>query len=220
MPLLYALVARGTIVLAEYSVAAGNASTVARRILEKLPPGADTRVSYTQDRHVFHVLRAEGLTYLAMADAQFGRRLPYAFLEDAAARFAKSYPRTAHTALAYAMNDEFARVLAQQMEYFSTNPGADAINRVKGEITEVKQVMVESIEKVLERGDRLELLVDKTAGLQDSTFRFKKQARALKRALWYKNAKLLAAMTAGILALLYLIVAAGCGGMTLPRCRS
>jgi hypothetical protein len=52
-------------------------------------------------------------------------------------RFMKTYGRVAFTALAYAMNDEFSRVLHQQMEYFSSKPNADAINRVKGEISEV-----------------------------------------------------------------------------------
>lgn len=52
-------------------------------------------------------------------------------------RFVKTYGRGALTALAYAYNDEFSRVLHQQMEYFSSNPNADTINRVKGEIAEV-----------------------------------------------------------------------------------
>lgn len=51
--------------------------------------------------------------------------------------------------------------------------------------------MVENIDKVLERGDRIELLVDKTSTIQDNTFRFKKQSRQLKQAMWMKNAKLL-----------------------------
>lgn len=51
--------------------------------------------------------------------------------------------------------------------------------------------MVENIEKILERGDRLELLVDKTATMQDSAFHFKKQSKRLHRALWMKNVKLL-----------------------------
>lgn len=64
-------------------------------------------------------------------------RIPFAYLEDIHMRFMKNYGKVANTALAYAMNDEFSRVLHQQMEYFSTNKQADAINRVKGEIAEV-----------------------------------------------------------------------------------
>lgn len=52
-------------------------------------------------------------------------------------RFMKNYGRFAHAAPAYAMNDEFSRVLHQQMEFFSSNPSADTLNRVRGEISEV-----------------------------------------------------------------------------------
>lgn len=51
--------------------------------------------------------------------------------------------------------------------------------------------MVDNIEKILERGDKIELLVDKTATMQDSSFHFRKQSKRLRRALWMKNAKLL-----------------------------
>ncbi|CAI7857185.1 unnamed protein product, partial [Closterium sp. NIES-54] len=200
MPLLYTIVSRGTTVLAEFSVAAGNANAVARRILEKLPVDGDARVSYTHDRHVFHILRADGLVFLCMADAPFGRRVPFAYLEDVHMRFMKTYGRVAATALAYAMNDEFSRVLAAQMEFFSSNPNSDTISRVKNEISEVKSVMVENIDMVLDRGNRIELLVDKTATLQDNTFRFKKQARTLKRALWWKNTKLISFLGQNVVA--------------------
>lgn len=80
--------------------------------------------------------------------------------------------------------------------------------------------MVENIEKILERGDRIELLVDKTATMQDGAFHFRKQSKRLRRALWMKNAKLLALLTGLIVLLLYIIIAAACGGITLPSCRS
>lgn len=51
----------------------------------------------------------------------------------------KIYGKVAHFSLAYAMNDEFSRVLHQQMEYFSRNPSADTLNRVQGEVSEVFQ---------------------------------------------------------------------------------
>ena len=61
----------------------------------------------------------------------------------------------------------------------------------KNLLNQVRAVMVENIDKVLERGDRIELLVDKTSTIQDNTFRFKKQSRRLRQAMWMKNAKLL-----------------------------
>ncbi|KAH9659835.1 Vesicle-associated membrane protein 714 [Citrus sinensis] len=188
MAILYALVARGTVVLAEFSAVTGNTGAVARRIIEKLPAESDSRVCFSQDRYIFHILRSDGLTFLCMANDTFGRRIPFSYLEDIQMRFMKNYGRVAHYAPAYAMNDEFSRVLHQQMEFFSSNPSADTLNRVRGEI---RTIMVENIEKILERGDRIELLVDKTATMQDGAFHFRKQSKRLRRALWMKNAKLL-----------------------------
>eukprot|EP01018_Ginkgo_biloba_P012171 Gb_17238 [translate_table: standard] len=72
MAILYAVVARGTVVLAEFSAVSGNAGAVARRIMEKLPPQGDNRLCYSQDRHIFHILKADGLTFLCMANDTFG----------------------------------------------------------------------------------------------------------------------------------------------------
>ncbi|MBA0786099.1 hypothetical protein Gotri_025740, partial [Gossypium trilobum] len=227
MAILYAVVARGTVVLAEFSAVTGNTGAVARRILEKLPQEADSRLCLSQDRYIFHILRSDGLTFLCMANDTFGRRVPFSYLEDIHMRFMKNYGRVARYAPAYAMNDEFSRVLHQQMEFFSSSPSADTLNRVRGEVGEasilhwlefhfllsfflpwtckcvywlqidllfilslIRSIMVENIEKILERGDRIELLVDKTATMQDGAFHFKKQSKRLRQALWMKNAKL------------------------------
>ncbi|XP_078434200.1 vesicle-associated membrane protein 714 [Wolffia australiana] len=220
MAILYALVARGTVVLAEFSAVTGNTGAVARRILEKLPPDADSRLCFSQERFIFHVLRLDGITFLCMANDTFGRRVPFSYLEEIHMRFMKNYGRVAHSALAYSMNDEFSRVLHQQMEHFSSNPSADSLNRVRNEVSEIRTIMVENVDKILARGERIELLVDKTATMQNSSFHFRKQSRRLHRALWMKNAKLLAMLTCAMLLLLYIIIAACCGGITLPSCRS
>lgn len=54
----------------------------------------------------------------------------------------------------------------------------------------VRDVMIENIDKVLERGERLELLLDKTANMQGNSIRFKKQSRRYRNALWWQNVKL------------------------------
>ncbi|CAN7038207.1 hypothetical protein IGI04_005188 [Brassica rapa subsp. trilocularis] len=221
MAIIYAVVARGTVVLTEFSAVTGNTGAVVRRILEKLSPEtADERLCFSQDRYIFHILRSDGLTFLCMANDTFGRRLPFSYLEKIHMRFMKNYGGVAHSAPAYAMNDEFSRVLHQQMEFFSSNPSVHTLNRVRGEVSEIRSVMVDNIEKIMERGDRIELLVDKTATMQDSAFHFRKQSKRLRRALWMKNAKLLVMLTCVIVLVLYLIIASFCGGITLPSCRS
>ena len=74
MAILYALVARGSVVLAEFSGTSTNAITIARQILEKIPGTNDMNVSYSQDRYIFHVKRTDGLTVLCMADDTAGSK--------------------------------------------------------------------------------------------------------------------------------------------------
>nr|GMC47095.1 vesicle-associated membrane protein 711 [Ipomoea batatas]GMC53188.1 vesicle-associated membrane protein 711 [Ipomoea batatas] len=218
MAILFALVARGSVVLAEYSATPTNASAIARQILEKTHGDSDSNVSYSQDRYIFHVKRTDGLTVLCMADDVAGRRIPFAFLEDIHQRFVRTYGRAVLSAQAYAMNDEFSRVLSQQMEYYSNDPNADRINRLKGEMSQVRNVMIENIDKVLDRGDRLELLVDKTATMQGNTLRFRKQARRFRSTVWWRNVKLIIALIVLLLVIVYAVLAFVCHGITLPSC--
>ncbi|PPD71816.1 hypothetical protein GOBAR_DD31297 [Gossypium barbadense] len=186
MAILYALVARGSVMLAEFTAASTNASAIDE---------ANSRQD-TGD---------EG-------------RIPFAFLEDIHQRFVRTYGRAIFSALPYGMNDEFSRVLSQQMEYYSSDPNADRINRLKGEMGQVRNVMIENIDKVLERGDRLELLVDKTANMQGNTFRFRKQTRRLRNTVWWRNVKLTGALIILILIIIYVVLAFVCHGITLPTC--
>ncbi|KAL6750848.1 R-SNARE protein, VAMP71-family [Haematococcus lacustris] len=213
--LLYAVVARGTVTLAEHSNVAGNANLIAVRILEKLGP-EDTRVSYSQERHMFHVLVQDGLTCMVMAEESSGRRIPFAFLDDIRARFYASYGN-AREALAYEYSTDFGPVLAERMAFFGNDPAADTITRVKGELLEVKNIMIENIEKVLERGEKLDLLVDKTDNLQETAFTFRREARRMRRTMWWRNVKLWFAIGAFLLLLLYTVLAMTCGP-TLSHC--
>lgn len=50
-----------------------------------------------------------------MADEQFGRRIPFSFLDNIKNRFVSTYGNYCKTAVAYAFNAEFSRVLQVQM---------------------------------------------------------------------------------------------------------
>ena len=216
--IIYALVARGTCVLAEFTTTSGNFTTVTRRILEKIPR-EDAKMSYVYDSHVFHYVVAHGITYMCMADTDFGRGVPFAFLDDITRRWSTTYGERGQTALAYGMNEDFSRVLQKQMDYFSRDPNADRMARVQGEIDEVRSVMVHNIERVLERGEKIELLVDKTERLDQQAFKFKRQSQALKRSMWCKNAKV-TALIVFVVALVVLFITLGVCGADFGKCRA
>jgi len=133
----------------------------------------------------------ELMSFLADVFLAVNRRVAFSFLEDVKKRFQESHADKARTALAYAMNDEFSRVLSKQMEYYSQNGAQDKVDKVKEQMDDVKNVMVDNIEKVLKRGEKIELLVDKTDNLNQQSIRFKKHSTQLKQAMWWQNAKLM-----------------------------
>jgi len=222
MPLIYSLIARGTTILAEYNIpsVSGNFALVTRRILEKIPANQNSKMSYMYDRHIFHYMVDDGLVYMTMADEAFGRRLPFAFLEDIKNRFKAAYGDRGKTAPEGAMKEDFSRVLQTQMDYFSNNPNADMMRKVKGDIDQLTNVLVQNIEKVLERGEHIELLVDRTEALNNTSIQFKQSATGLKRALWWKNVKLILIIIALVALLAFIITLFACGGFTFSRCRS
>ncbi|CAI0389181.1 unnamed protein product [Linum tenue] len=221
MGILYGMVARGRVVLAEFSAAQTNAGQIARQVLDKLPQGNDDiNSSYSHDRYVFHVKRTDGVAVLCMADDASERRMPFAFLEDIHGQFVRTYGRAISSAAAYAMNDEFSRVLSREMERYSNDPRADRLDRIRGEMHEVGQmriVMINNIEKVLERGDRLAVLVDKTAAMQGNSIRFRRQSRRYRNAMWWRNVKLSLMLLVFIFLLVaYIVFSLVCNGSISP----
>lgn len=212
------MVARGSVVLAEYSSTRSNASAVARQILEKLHNIGESRISYSQGHFIFHAARANGLTFLCMASDTFGRHIPFAFLEDVHSRFNRAFGWLSHTALAYSMNDEFSRVLSHQMDYYSSNPDADSINRLKADINQVQNVVIENIDKVMERGDRIEVVVDKSSKRRNNAVGFRRKTRQFCNSMFWRNFKLVTSLIILVLLVVYIMLAVYCHGATLPTC--
>eukprot|EP00301_Raphidiophrys_heterophryoidea_P000357 c10179_g1_i1.p1 GENE.c10179_g1_i1~~c10179_g1_i1.p1 ORF type:complete len:251 (+),score=71.39 c10179_g1_i1:103-753(+) len=216
MPIVYAVVSRGATVLAEFAATSGNFVIVTRRILEKIAP-KDGKMSYEYDSYLFHYIVEQGLIYLCIAEKQFSRRSCFMFLEDIKQRFVKQYSESARNSLAYGMNEEFSRVLQKQMDYYSTF-SHDRVMQVKEEIDEVKGIMVSNIEKVMDRGEKIDLLVGKTENLNQQAFRFKKESKSLHRALWLKNIKMNMLIFLLVIVILMAIVMGVCG-VTFKHCK-
>jgi len=211
MPIIYSIVARENTVLAEHAAATGNFISVSRLILDKIAATTSGRMSYAYDRHYFHYLASDGLIFLCMSDEQFPRRIAFAFLEDIRTRFLAVYKSTYKAAIAFAMNEEFSRVLKRQMEYFSYDPSVDKITQVQKKVDETKKVMVENIERVLDRGEKIELLVTRTEQLQDQSYKFQEGSRSLKWSFCYTNFKLWIALILVVVVLIWLVSSFICG---------
>ena len=159
MTILYSLVARGKTVLSEFTFTSGNFPTITRLLLAKIDCGRDGKVSYVYDQYVFHYLCDDGILYLCMCDddQHQKRRIPFAFLDDIKQRFLDAHGDERHTAIAFAMNHEFSRVLRRQMDVFNGPLATESqFSDVRGKLDDVKDVahVVEDVGRARSRPGR------------------------------------------------------------------
>jgi len=219
--IIYSCIARlstSPIILCEHSNASGNFISVSRHLLAKLPSGQSDseKMSYSYERHFFHYMRVGDLVILALADGNFPRRIAFAFLKDIHDRFKDEYGGNWQTGMAFEFN-EFSRVLSRQAEFFSHDERADKLSAMKVKLDETKDIMVRNIDSLLDRGEKLEDIVQKTEMMQTDSFQFQKSSKTLKWTMIRKNIILLCVILLIIFVAIVLIVWIGCG-LTFQRC--
>jgi vesicle-associated membrane protein 7 len=52
--------------------------------------------------------------------------------------------------------------------------------------------MTQNIEEILHRGERIELLMDRTGEAANQSLAFRRRAKGLRRQMWWKNVKVMA----------------------------
>jgi len=238
-PLLYALIARGTTILARQAACSGNFSEVTEQVLSKIPP-EDNKKTYSHLEFYFHYICENRIVYMLITHGDFERSKAFAFLTEIKKRFLIQYGERVYTALPYAMNSDFSSTLTAQMRFYSessspshatgnrsvaNNLGVPSVSgpsskvtQVQDQVDELKGIMVENIDQITARGERLELLINRTDNLQANAVTFKRTSRNLERSMCMKNAKLSIIIAVVAVIIVYFIVSACCGGLGWSKC--
>ncbi|KAB5589483.1 Vesicle-associated membrane protein 7B [Ceratobasidium theobromae] len=91
-------------------------------------------------------------------------------------------------ATAYGSEDGFSG----QIGKYNTAPPVDALNQAQQELAQVKDIMVHNVEQILSRGERIELLVDKTDNMATQSHAFRRGARTIRRQQFWRNQRIVA----------------------------
>ena len=117
-----------------------------------------------------------------MADETTERKVAYAFLSEVKKVFYNTFSMLdIQNARSYEL--EFAEQLKKKMEFFNENPtGFDnKSEEVIRDLQEVKNVMIENMEKLLERDFKIEVVLAKARDLNQYSITYKKRARSYNR---------------------------------------
>ncbi|KAL3411776.1 synaptobrevin-domain-containing protein [Aspergillus fumigatus] len=233
-------IAHRTTILAEHlspGTSSTAASSLASIILPKITHDKPQKLTYTHERLFIHYIadspsgssddagRQEPnsyapLSYIVVATAEQGRRIPFAFLLEMKRKFLSTYPpsSTDFSSLPAYGCAAFNSELRSLLQTYNTAPPSDSLASARREIDSVRDIMTENIERVLERGERIDLLVDKTDRLGGSAHDFRVRSRGLRRRMWWKNIKLMVLLAVVVVFLIYLFVGMGCGLPAWGKC--
>ncbi|KAA1129498.1 hypothetical protein PGTUg99_016262 [Puccinia graminis f. sp. tritici] len=79
--------------------------------------------------------------------------------------------------------------------------------------------MIKNVGEILNRGERIELLLDKTDNLSAQSSAFRKRSQVLRRKMWWKNTRMIALSAIVVLMVIYILLAQACGA-SLSHCSS
>ncbi|ORC83414.1 vesicle-associated membrane protein (VAMP) [Trypanosoma theileri] len=221
MTITSSFVAFQRVIVAEDRVAP-QMKPVIDKMLERLPRH-DTKVSYQYESHVYHFLVENEIVYCCISGSDYKSRTVFGFLmqirDSFKSQFAGSanrYPRSSD--ITPAVCSKFCTTLATSTRTFNENPQADKIGKINDQIDNTKQIMLENLDRLIDRGERIENLCDKTEQLRDEAQFFHSSARELKRKMLIRNIKLAIAILL-VLGLVGLVIAFMICGIDFKKCK-
>lgn len=139
---------------------------------------AGQRQSIEEGNYVGHTYtRSEGLSCVVISDKEYPVRPAYTLINKILEEYLSLHPASEWESVLVATPQlKFDRLDAYLAKYQDPRQ-ADSIMKVQHELDETKIVLHKTIESVLQRGEKLDSLVDKSEALLSSSRMFYKQAK-------------------------------------------
>jgi synaptobrevin family protein YKT6 len=146
-----------------------------KTVAERTRPGQ--RQDIEEKSYTFHVYaRTEGVAGIIISDADYPGLVAHQLLSKVLDEFLAKYPRTAFTGDNVPVPLPFPAIKEYLVKYQDPSQ-ADSIMKIQKELDETKIVLHKTIESVLERGEKIDSLVQKSDGLSAQSKMFYGQAK-------------------------------------------
>ncbi|XP_069668653.1 vesicle-associated membrane protein 7-like isoform X3 [Periplaneta americana] len=172
-------------ILVSHQTEAENYTPMVHSIIRTLDTKGDKKLSCPVDSFQVHILIEDGIVYTCVTYLTNKHYHPFAFLESMKERFLQipSLVSRAVTASENEFDRDFLPVIASIVYEYNIGRG-DKVSKLRAQVEDVKQVMLENVEKVMERGERLDDLLSKTEDLESHAHHEIKSNNILP-AYWY-----------------------------------
>ena len=159
----------------------GNFPQVTREVVLKQVTKDQKSIYQYQDKYTFHILNKDGYTYLCLSDASYSTPKAQAFLDDVRTSFCSKYSfEERELAISYSLNG-FTNTILEKMEYYNRNRISPKLAKIKSEAGATLGIMQQNLETIMDRGDRIELLVKKANNVNIDSSNLQRRSSALKQ---------------------------------------
>jgi hypothetical protein len=194
MPINFGVVAASGNIVAHDKPLPPTTKQTITKLVENLPKH-DSKVSYAISGDTYHCLVENGILYICISDEACAARTAYGMLAETKEEFKTQfgngpgrYPKPVDVSIARC--SKFGVTIAAKIRYFNENPHGDKIGKLKNQIEDVKQVMLNNIDEIMERGQRIDNLVDKSEFLVEQAEQFEDNSRTLKNVMIWRHLKI------------------------------
>eukprot|EP01121_Diplochlamys_sp_Union-15-3_P014478 TRINITY_DN4612_c0_g1_i1.p1 TRINITY_DN4612_c0_g1~~TRINITY_DN4612_c0_g1_i1.p1 ORF type:complete len:198 (+),score=30.42 TRINITY_DN4612_c0_g1_i1:36-629(+) len=166
MPIYYACIAKGTNILLQAGPNKKYKKIVAA-ILGKIT--RNEQKSYVYEGNKYNYTTTNGYTFLCVTNNDYKTRICFAFLKQLELEWDPSE------------STKYQAQLEEHMKSYSDPANVDKASKVQNKISEVKEIMMENIDAVLERGENLKNLHERTTELESNSIQFSEKATEVKK---------------------------------------
>ena len=210
VPILYCLVARSEVVLCDYILRSNsNLYSVAQDGLSQFQKSYSVGPTIVVGEYELHALRDQDFMFLCITNPISASQKPSVFnmLNRVKQQFDQMELRPrGHVSQAYELRQDFAHVLKGLME--ECTYGDSKVRDLATKTHAVKDQMVQNIQRMQERGERLDELSESTELLNRSAIEFKRGSSQLQRKLFWRHCRLCCILTTIIIVILVVLLAA------------
>jgi synaptobrevin family protein YKT6 len=130
---------------------------------------------------MFHAFAhpTESICGIVITDIEYPKLVAHSLLKKVVEQFVTKYPRTAYANFTEGSPQLQMPELKDYMQKYQDPNQADSILKIQKELDETKIVMKQTIESVLERGEKIDDLVAKSDGLSAQSKMFYTQVRSV-----------------------------------------
>ena len=208
MSFIYALISRDPdIVLCDYSDYTGNFMQIARVVLHKgIKQNAKFIIQY--DKYKIQYINESTLTYLCLSEQDVNDNDAFAFLSEIKNEVLNNYSYEELSNFSTYQMTKGTDLLKKYLSYYNSHPVKTKAGDVINELAMAKDVLVENVEKLIERNSKMDIIVTKSNNLKDISVNVSSIADAIRRNESSRKNKyvIVACVLVGILIIMFIFL--------------